>query len=46
MNSFTRLAVAALILVTGTYADLANGATISESVENADRAEANRERGL
>lgn len=44
MNSFTRLAVAAIVLLTGTYANVANSATISESIENPDRTDANRER--
>jgi predicted methyltransferase len=43
MTALTRLAVSILILAT-TYAGVANGASISEAIENSNRAEANTER--
>lgn len=44
MTAFTRLATTVIVLVTTAYAGAAEGATISESIENSNRAEANRER--
>jgi predicted methyltransferase len=44
MKAFIRLAIAAIVLTTTAYAAAAAGATISQSIENPDRADANRER--
>ncbi len=44
MKAFIRLAAVAIVLITTAYAGAANGATISDAVENTNRADANRER--
>jgi predicted methyltransferase len=44
MKAFTRLAAAALVLVTVVYTGAAESATISGAIENTNRAEANQER--
>lgn len=44
MTAFTRLAATAIVLITAAYAGAVEGATISESIENSNRADANRER--
>jgi len=44
MKAFIRLAATAIVLITMAYAAVATAATISESVENSNRTDANRER--
>ena len=44
MRSFIRITTAAVVLLTAAYAGTASAATIAESVENANRTEANLER--
>lgn len=44
MTAFTRLTAAAIVLITVAYASAVEGATISESIENSNRIDANRER--
>jgi len=44
MTALMRLAAAAIILVTAAYAGADEGATITGSIENSDRPDANRER--
>lgn len=44
MKAFTRLAATAIVLITMAYASVATAATISESIENSNRTDANRER--
>ncbi len=44
MTAFTRLAAAAIVLITTAYASADEGATILGSIENSNRADANRDR--